>query len=41
MSSQVEISVPPPERSREIASLASARVASLIGTIAGPALTSG
>ena len=41
MSSQVEISVPPPERSLEIASVASARVASFIGTIAGPALTSG
>jgi hypothetical protein len=41
MSSQVEISVPPPERSLEMASVASARVASFIGTIAGPELTSG
>ena len=41
MSSQVEISVPPPERRCEIASEASARVASSIGTIAGPDWTSG
>ena len=41
MSSQVEISVPPPERRWEIASMASARVVSFIGTMAGPALTLG
>ena len=41
MSSQVEISVPPPDRSLEMASAASARVASSIGTMAGPDCTSG